>query len=182
MKKSIKKISSIALSLVMVIASMPMALAEDTTIDQDSAEKIANVPITYEMGESYTISFPASVAIDHSFDHTSEGKIEIKAANVAVRANNSIQIKVGSGSDNAIIPLRNEEDGAEISLIMGLYGTEYTPEAPEVIGTAGSDIDEEKIVLEVGYKFKNGEDELKGKPAGSYRGNIVIKTEVVPNV
>lgn len=181
MKKSIKKISSLALAMLMAGSIMPMAFAADTDteINQDTVQKQSDVKVSYEIKETYKVTFPSEVIIasDAIDADTKEVTFNIKLEDIAVASGNAVKVGLPRTLD-----LKNKVAQDEmISLKLGNAAEDYTgTEAGELTRSFGNNKGVQSDSFDVGMKLKDA-DQLNGKSSGTYEGNITVKVSVGPN-
>lgn len=170
MKKSIKKISSLALAMLMAGSIMPMAFAADTDteINQDTVQKQSDVKVSYEIKDSYKVTFPSEITIPSDFDATKEQTFTITASDIAIASNKDLLVSV-EGDTRDLLYIYNEANQDEsIQFKMGKAGTDYTGETDEATEARfSSNIGGTPGTLEMGLKLFD-DTQLNGKSSGKY--------------
>lgn len=88
-----KKLIALAVAIVMMAALAVPAFAENATINQDSADKTADMTVTYEPSASYTVTLPDSAAIG--------GTAEVSVDEAVLAADTQIKITVAPKTGEA---------------------------------------------------------------------------------
>ena len=181
MKKSIKKISSLALAMLMAGSIMPMAFAADTEINQDSDPKSGEVKVSYTVKETYKVSFPSEVVINTNFGTTEVGKFNIAASDIAVNNISNLKVFVTATNGNQL-DLANKDNAEEkISILLGVYKTDgennYTKQDLPVEKLFANNKGLAAGEFTVGYKLLD-ENQLNGKSAGTYSANVTVNVSV----
>ena len=115
---NMKKIISVIMIVLMTLGVPIYSLAsEETATPQDSWEKSGNTNIDYNMEETYTVTFPASVtftdnetSIDRGLQVTDVVLREGSSLHVNVASLNDFQMKNGEGSIAYQLIVNNNDD------------------------------------------------------------------------
>lgn len=98
-----KKIMTLILALALAFSMSVTAFAEDTTIDQNTADKTGIATVSYNVAPTYTVTIPTKVDLMRKETNgtvTYEQKAEIKAENVRLNQGDVIQVTL-AGNEGA---------------------------------------------------------------------------------
>lgn len=134
MKKFLSLIMLVALTLGMPTNSLA---AEGATITQDSQDKSGKINVDYNMEESYTVIFPASVTFTDMEKTVDRG---LQASNVVLNEGSSLNVNVASLNN---FKMRNGDGYIDYKLLVNTHAapeennyTILTVEAGEGTGLA----------------------------------------------
>ena len=180
MKKSIKRASSIALAMMMAGSMMPMAFAENQTIDQANPTA-GHIELSYTVDSTYKVTYPATVdAAAGELSDTLEKTFTINVSDVALESGKDLKVSLAASENDTAnsIPLENAGDSSKtITIVFGVAGTEYT-RGQIISQNISNNKGDAAKEINIGYKLASA-DELKSKPSGKYTGRIVISAEPV---
>lgn len=108
-----KKILSVIM-MVLMILGMPMysLASEGMAITQDSQEKSGNTNVDYNLEETYTVTFPASVTFTDTEKSIDRG---LQVSDVVLQEGHSINVNVASLND---FHMKNKEGSIAYQLIV----------------------------------------------------------------
>lgn len=108
-----KKILSVIM-MVLMILGMPMysLASEGMAITQDSQEKSGNTNVDYNLEETYTVIFPASVTFTDTVKSIDRG---LQVSDVVLQEGHSINVNVASLND---FHMKNKEGSIAYQLIV----------------------------------------------------------------
>lgn len=108
-----KKILSVIM-MVLMILGMPMysLASEGMAITQDSPEKSGNTNVDYNLEETYTVIFPASVTFTDTVKSIDRG---LQVSDVVLQEGHSINVNVASLND---FHMKNKEGSIAYQLIV----------------------------------------------------------------
>ena len=182
MKKSIKRASSLALAMMMAGSMMPMAFAEDATIDQENPTE-GHIDLSYTVASSYKVTYPTTVeAAAGELSDTVEKSFTINISDVSLASGKELQVTVtpdGQEEGNQLgLQLENPVGGAgeSISIKFGHKGSDFSQ--TKVMDTFSNNKGLENSVMELAYKLSDA-TQLNGKSAGKYTGRVTIKAEPI---
>lgn len=99
-----KKLMTLILALALALSMSVTAFAEDTTIDQNTADKTGIATVSYNVAPTYTVTIPTKVNLvrEKAADGTVtyEQDAEIKAENVRLNQGDVIQVTL-AGNEGA---------------------------------------------------------------------------------
>lgn len=98
-----KKLMTLILALALALSMSVTVFAEDTTIDQNTADKTGIATVSYNVAPTYTVTIPTRVNLVREETNgtvTYEQKAEIKAENVRLNQGDVIQVTL-AGNEGA---------------------------------------------------------------------------------